>query len=217
MTQTVLKELLSDKQSSDVSLQLENAVDVGRDIVFIDDNVGSATQSVQLLSEYLGLLRGQEEHVRPLSSSKIEALRKCKISLVCCHCTRKGMDALRRFADAQGLQLDVFGDVVIQPNIFSDSYVPHIWSNPSHRLYWEDRFQQLGERLLADYHLNPEKRKRDALGWKGGRGLSVYAHNTPTTTLTFLWKEYDGVDGRWQPLFPRRDHRAGPVVAAPVK
>ena len=51
-----------------------------------------------------------------------------------------------------------------------------------------------------------------ALGYSKLEQLVVFAYNTPTATLTPLWKEGHFRATDWLPLFPRRDEKSPPVV-----
>lgn len=204
MTQTVLKDVFPDKENVQIVCDLPDAIAREGKIVLIDDNIGSGTQSVQILKELLGVQDGEPAHIsEPLTKEQIDCLRDKEICLVCCHGTNAGIRKIEEFSKTQSLKLSVYCDRIAPRTIFADDYIPFLWSNTRNLQYWRERFQKLGEKLLAD---NPseDKRKRDALGWKDGRGLIVYAHNVPNTTLTFLWKGYSDSDGRWIALFPRR-------------
>lgn len=205
MTQTVLKDVFPDKENVQIVCGLPDAIESEGKIVLIDDNIGSGTQSVQILKELLGIQDGEPEHIsEPLTKEEIAHLRDKEICLVCCHGTYDGIRKINEFSQTQNLNLSVYCDRIAPRDIFANDYIPFLWSNAGNLEYWRERFQKLGEKLLANCP-SEDKRKRDALGWKNGRGLIVYAHNVPTTTLTFLWKGYSDLDGRWIALFHRRE------------
>ena len=206
MAQTVLKELFSDIENINVALPIEKALSQPGKIIFLDDNVGSGTQAIQIIEEYLGIRGKPSEHIKvPLSKTNQTLFRKREICIVCCHVSPSGKNAIQEFAVKNNLNIKLFGDQVLIPDVFSNYYVGHLWSTEQHRDFWLKKLKQLGEALLTDFHTDKKKRIRDALGWKDLRGLIVYAHNVPTSSLPFLWKGYAKPDGTWMPLFPRRD------------
>ena len=208
MTQTVMKDTFDDVDGLSRIKTLQDALaDSSRPkIIFIDDIIGSGTQSVQMFSEMIGIWDQDPDHYSsPLSEVEISALKEQNLCLVCCHGSREGIAKLKKFAQDNQLKINVFCEQLAPVDIFSDDFIPYLWSNDHNRNYWKAKFEKLGFKLLDDGR-DDSLRRRDALGWKDMRGLTVYSHNVPTTTLTFFWKGANTKEVNWKPLFPRLEY-----------
>lgn len=174
-------------------------------IVFIDDFIGSGQQAVSILEAWFGANPTTDLHEdrgEPLSQSSQDGLRGRPLGFVFASGRVGGANLLR--AALKRLDLDADSEVFLasgspSPGAFSGSK-----SKP--RIELEERCREIGMQLLSDR--NPrhdqEWRTKRALGYGNEAFTVVFPYNTPTQTLTCLWKsgQVAGVD--WTALLPRR-------------
>lgn len=172
-------------------------------IVFIDDFIGSGQQAVSILEAWFGsepTTDLHEDRGAPLSQSSRDGLRGRPLGFVFASGKAGGVRALEGALDRLGLDGTVsLADNPIAPRAFSGAK-----SGPREQL--EKRCQEIGVQLLDDGEERHNKswRERRALGYGNEAFLITFPYNTPTQTLTCLWKsgKVDGVD--WTALLPRR-------------
>ena len=81
----------------------------------------------------------------------------------------------------------------------------HIFDSPDDRDYARHMAFEIGLATLADQAAwSEQKRQQRALGYGNSAQLIVFPYNTPTCTLTLLWKAGTYGGSAWVPLFERR-------------
>lgn len=76
-----------------------------------------------------------------------------------------------------------------------------------HLRQFREASDHIGRGLLSEDGRSPEWVEEKTFGYGNTGSLVVTSYNTPTVTLTSLWKDgiVDGVP--WRPLLPRRKKR----------
>jgi HD superfamily phosphohydrolase len=171
-------------------------------IVFIDDFIGSGQQSVSILEAWFDVEPStalNEERGEPLNELSRKALRDRPLGFVFASGQAEGAAALRDALERLDLKGEVFlADDRIAPRALSRS------TDTRRKLL--ERCREIGLQLLDDgkRRHDHEWREQRALGYGNDAFLVAFPYNTPTQTLTCLWRsgQVDGVD--WTALLPRR-------------
>jgi HEAT repeat protein len=177
-------------------------------IIFIDDNVGSGKQSVQIFHEWLSTGRRilEEKHVVSLGKEELQRLRNAEISIFACVGSRQGCNFVRGELEAMGLQVrTVTAFTLLDQNVGCFDPTSGVFPDSEQRSEAERMCREIGECLLSDKNWPSLKRHDHALGYGNAQKLVVFFYNVPTTTLPIFWKGgmYSGIP--WFPLFPRRE------------
>jgi hypothetical protein len=174
-------------------------------IVFVEDFIGSGQQSVSILEAWLGVKSTTHlgEERKPLSSAAAQQLRERKLAFVFAAGQDEGATKLRQRAQELDLSAEVFLAVDSAPKAFDGP-------NVKGRDKLKEFCRSVGHELLLD----PDDSDHDeewatdrALGYGNDAFLVLFGYNTPTQTLTCIWKDgmYECVP--WMALFPRRPKR----------
>ena len=180
---------------------IEDATASGRPILFIDDFLGTGTQSVDIVQSWIGARRTRRsgEERKALEESIAALFQKRKLGLVFAAATGNGQAYLEEeLRDKLGL------DVTVHVSV-ARADLPRLDLSPSSEA---DRrlvefVRSRGEILMRNYKgkARPEEKVAERLLGYGNDGFLVAsAFNTPTASLTALW----AADESWRPLLPRR-------------
>ena len=187
---------------------LSEAVAIERPIVLVDDFLGSGTQAISILEQWLGveptvdLHEGERE---PLPPSLRNRLLDVPTTVVFAAGWEEGKRRLENRASELGfknLTVQVVRDAASLPVAFGRG----IFQSPEIEQRFRERCEAIGMQLLlieGGGHDEAWARAR-AVGY-GNRGVLIaFPYNTPAQTLTCLWATgiVDGV--KWQPLLRRR-------------
>ena len=176
-------------------------------VVFVDDVVGLGNAAVEFFEGLFGAepttKLGQRKRLL-LPEELQDAFRKREIAIVFC----AGLDGGAEFVKSKLAALGVENVTVYVHH--PESWIPSIEENvrpdfPSLTDRFIEECRRIGVGLVdGEQDWAQDKKDERVLGY-GNRGkLLISSFNTPTMTLTALWKE-GTVDGiRWQPLLPRR-------------
>jgi deoxynucleoside triphosphate triphosphohydrolase SAMHD1 len=175
-----------------------------RPVVFVEDFIGSGQQSISILEAWLGADPTTElgERREQLSDAAARQLRERKLAFVFASGQRLGLDALRARTVALGLDAEVLLASESAPRAFAGAA-------GEARARLADFCQRVGYELLLDSgagHDEAWARER-ALGYGNNAFLVLFGYNTPTQTLTCLWKDGMFEEVPWMALFPRRSKR----------
>lgn len=184
---------------------LPAALVTGKPLVFIDDIIGQGSSIISIFEDWLNLPDTQdlgEERGTPLAEAFATTMRETPIAIVTSAARAVGPDRIREFlVDKYGLNVTVYSHL-------NDAQIPRLsHSSTTSSRSTDEGFlaycNKVGEELLA----GNEKAGERGLGYGNDGILVISAHNTPTMTLTMLWK--DGVvDGtQWRPLVPRKSKK----------
>lgn len=172
-------------------------------IVFIDDFIGLGQQAISILEAWFGIEPTTDLHEdrgEPLSQSSQEGLRSRPLGFVFASGKASGAAELRKALD----RLELEGEV----SLVSNPVAPRAFAGAKSKLrkQLEDRCREIGMQLLEDGEERHDEawREKRALGYGNEAFLVTFPYNTPTQTLTCIWKsgKVDGVD--WTALLPRR-------------
>ncbi len=208
---------LSDHAAGPKPVPLEEALKHEGDITFFDESTFSGKQSSTVVQTWFGLpldLPNEDDLAPSLSAEDRENLQKRGVRFRFLYGLNSGLDYLKRVAKSVGLNEDVVA--------FS---VAGGWTHSLDRLSEQEEFSPLRaflsrvghDLLLSTKHVeSPEKWtttrcQERALGYGNLEQLVVFAYNTPTATLTALWKGGRFRNREWLPLFPRRGERSSLV------
>jgi deoxynucleoside triphosphate triphosphohydrolase SAMHD1 len=178
-------------------------------LLLYDDNVGSGGQSSTVLMQWLGADREQwlvsEEHVAQLGGDTIDRIRACDLSI--CFITGKRDGLAQVISTAKDLLgREPRGLVVIPTDISCFDAASRVYGTKEAAKRAAEIFSEAGKKALQDRI--PVKSTdwidRNCLGYGNTGGLTIFNYNTPTATLTALWKDCALTNNRWNALFPRR-------------
>jgi hypothetical protein len=178
-------------------------------LLLYDDNVGSGGQASTVVMQWLGFDRSQwavsEEHVQPLPADIIARLKTCYLNF--CFVTGR-TDGLSKLLDVteELLGRSPRGRIVVPTDVSSFDAAALVYGSRKEADRAAEIFRRAGTRALQDR--KPQKSddwiEKNSLGYGCTGGLTAFYYNTPTTTLTALWKDCALKDCIWSALFPRR-------------
>jgi hypothetical protein len=173
-------------------------------IVFIDDIIGRGTQSIGILRNWLGLA-GDPEYPPALTPSAQELLRTTSLFYHVIIGMKQGIAALKEFCGEASLNMEISEAETRHDSIgcFDTSFL--IFDSPADREAAREMAFDIGLATLdSQTAWTEEKRRHRALGYGNSGQLIVFPYNTPTCTLTLLWKAGTYRGTPWVPLFERR-------------
>lgn len=170
---------------------------------FIDDNITSGTQLIELFSEFLEDHQGKREHLEaPLSAEALARLRSRRIYVLVAVELAGGGERVVEFARTKGFQVTVLSG--LRDVTAWLEYGCPAWDSKADAEETRRRFAEIGFALLDDLKWDDEKRRDRSLGYGNLQRLSLFPHNVPKSLLTAFWK-FGSFGGRaWIPLFPER-------------
>ncbi|KQM57518.1 hypothetical protein ASE64_15265 [Agreia sp. Leaf210] len=179
-------------------------------IIFVDDIIGRGSSAISIFESLTGSEQTQrlgEERDEPLPDAMIQNLRERQIAVVFTAGFDAGVVALRARLASIGLNATVYAD---QP----ESTLPTLGGALSEKSV-EDSLRErfvaqctsVGIAILEDDDVRHDDawRRERALGY-GNLGLLVISsYNTPTASLTALWRSSSrGRSVQWRAVMPRR-------------
>ena len=174
-------------------------------IVFVDDFIGRGSQAISIIENNLGIPQSvdlKEDRGKPLDNVLIENLKKRPLAFVFSAGSHAGKANLEKRASEIGLNVKVSVHLTEEnlPQVFGSGKMVQTESD------FRRKCEDIGKSLLVDGTPGHDAdwATDKLLGYGNNAFLVIFPYNTPTQTLTCLWKE-GSVDGRqWTPLFPRR-------------
>jgi HD superfamily phosphohydrolase len=170
-------------------------------LVFVEDFIGSGQQSVSILEAWLSVpsTTKLKEERPPLDEDAAANLRKRKLAFVFAAGQREGRELLER----RTTELDLDAVVYVHDEEVPRAFPPDE-QEKSQDL--EDFCRSVGEALLLDPDEGHDAEwvADRALGYGNNSYLVLFGYNTPSQTLTCLWKDGQYEDVPWMALFPRR-------------
>lgn len=173
-------------------------------IIFVDDLVGRGSQSISIVESWLGIEpteRLNERRTQVLNRTQMEAFRNHRLAFTFIAGLDEGRDRLERRIRELGLNAIVYIHVPESKLPFLDNVLSDNDNLAEFRRFCENK----GRALLyspADGHDDRWVSGR-VLGYGNTGLLLASTYNTPTATLTCLWKEGCS-DTDWSPLLCRR-------------
>lgn len=197
-------DIQEDYEFSIISLADALASSEDRPILFVDDFVGSGKQSVYILENLLGEKSSYNlgEARQTLSEALRKTLRERRLGFLFAAGLNEGVNLLEERTKSLGLVARI--SVSIREGELPFAFPEGRSSAAQRRL--RERCLNIGRALLNDgeLHHTPEWIEERALGYGNGGLLVVFPYNTPSQSLTCLWKEGTVEARHWSPLFPRR-------------
>lgn len=181
--------------------------------LFVDDIVGTGTQSSDVLREYLGLYHELGYYKKDglkyihkkdrLGEDEVVKLKRQKVIYVCCCAQEDGYKNLPIFLKEKGFDYDMRPLTRKRPlkKCFDQAYVGRDGRPP----FSDDLEREQTMRLCRDY--GEALWKDRPLGYGNSQQLIVFTHNTPNNSLPILWKRGTVKGIQWKPLFPQARER----------
>lgn len=205
----VIREVLTKHQIESQDLKSILASSAKKQIIlFVDDNIGSGKQSIQIFREWLktGERILNEHHVVPLSKRDIERLRNCEICIFTCLATHQGCKSVYTELNSLGLNVhSVSAFYMADQKIGCFHPTSNVFLDSEEREKAKEMAREIGVCLLQNKDWPEDRKKEYALGYGGAEKLIVFFYNVPTTTLPILWKAGYYHGQAWFPLFLRRE------------
>ena len=184
-------------------------------LVFYDDAFYSGKQAASIFKTLLGETPDYNNpHVDPLASDDLIAmLREKQIYLLYGYGNGSGKNIVEKNLENLGLRAKVFQAELFPPKIFSEQLEEDVKyaMEPVREVFAEIGRQLLQPLVATQDTWNEERVRKSGLGYDNAEQGIVYTWNTPTYTLTALWRAgqvrvlqsaYD-----WFALFPRDEKR----------
>ncbi len=200
---------LADRRETKLNVvTLDQALSSDRPITFFDDCNISAMQSRTVVQTWFGrapeLPMEASSVARPLTSEEAEMLAGRRIRFRFAYAHILGLNALAKTVSEIGLNSDIAAcETESRSAPFSDQ-------GPSQALTCF--LKDVGRDTLSSTkgtdspdRWPAERCEQYALGYGDLQQLVILFYNTPTGTLTALWKAGRFRGAPWLPLFPRRD------------
>ncbi len=170
-----------------------------RPIIFLDDFVGSGSQSISIVESWLGAEPTTdlgEERNETLPEHSIDQLRARKLAFVFGATMQDGLNHIKSRCLELGLsRVETYAHWAPTdlPRAFDQGKLAGL----------KAACERIGSQLVTDVGEETKRRER-ILGYGNQALLVLFPYNTPTQSLTCLWKAgiVNGVP--WAPLFPRR-------------
>ena len=177
-------------------------------VIFLDDNISSGKQANEIFLQWFGSPSSvlNERHVSSLSRDAQAWLRDRTLVLLTCVTYRQGKERLQQAMKELGLNLQAcrgFKSLDARRGCFHPTN--SVYTDEEDRREARELMQGIGYALLGRKSWSDEQRQENALGYGGSQGLSVFFHNTPTSTLPVLWSKGVVNDLPWYPVFERRE------------
>ena len=179
-------------------------------IVFIDDNIGSGKQAIQIFREWMGIEERElnENHVRRLSKEQIENFKSFKIYLFTFVGLEGGKGEVHTKLSDMGLNVvRVYSFTKLEEEIGCFHKSIELFSTNEEREIAKNMVQDIAIQFFQDKDWPEELKKERSLGYGNSQKLIVFFYNTPTSTLPIFWKKGNCNGKEWKPLFPRREKK----------
>ncbi|MFS0901140.1 hypothetical protein [Mycolicibacterium litorale] len=178
---------------------ITDAVFMDQPIIMIDDYVGRGSAGIEILENWLGAVSTQElnqSRVEPLPARVRPELLKADITIVFANGKQEGAENLRNRAVALGfenLKTHIYNTDI--PSLHSPTVIP----DEGRRSRLIDFCRTQGAKAIMESGKSEAVSEERALGYGNDALLLVGSFNTPTATLTCIWKG----SSVWTPLLPR--------------
>lgn len=194
-------------------LPIAQALKTEADLIVFDDVLISGTQAIDQVRVWFGQESSlDEEFGDPLTGPEREILKQRSVRFRFAWGYEPGLDRLRKALGELGLPADV-GAVQSEPVGPGLGRALRGDELTSVRAYLE----KVGRALLMStkHVVDPERWTKErcnerALGYGNDERLVVLPYNTPTGTVTALWKGGTSGSTPWLPLIPRRGELGEP-------
>jgi deoxynucleoside triphosphate triphosphohydrolase SAMHD1 len=210
---------LADSPSDLKSVMLDEALKQEGNITFFDESTLSGKQArtvLQIWFDYPLDLPEEADLARPLSNEERDRLRTQGIRLRFLYGLPQGIEHIKELTRELGLGEDVVAFSVENGLSCSLETTPGLTQVDELRAFLRDIGNEL--HLSTNLKERPEKWttqrcQERALGYSNLEQLLVFGYNTPTATLTALWKGGIYRKTPWLPLFPRRGEKSPPLLS----
>lgn len=183
-------------------LSLPEALSSGRPLIFVDDFIGRGSSITSVFQALFGVADTEdldETRPPPLADDILELLRSRPLGIVTAAGTPAGREHIVGKLTELGLHplVQSLMDVGQVPTVSTA-----LSSFSSERVAaFREVLRETGATLIND--ADPDKTASRSLGYGNEGLLLISPFNTPTMTVTALWRE--GTDAfTWRTLFPRR-------------
>jgi len=194
-------------QAAKVDIQvrsLSDALASEGPIIFLDDFIGTGSQAITILETWLDVPLSFDLHEQrgsPLPAELRKELLARRTGFVFAAGWSNGAAALEQRAGELGFHASAMAGLTDEelPKAFDCG----LFGSEELEQTFRAKCESIGQQLLKD---DPKVTQR-VLGYGNTGQLVVLPYNTPTQTLTCLWKSGVADGAVWTPLFPRRPKR----------
>lgn len=173
-------------------------------LIFVDDNIGSGKQAIQIFEEWLGYAK-KNEYVQKLSKNEIQWLKCVDITYFVIIGFKEGINNLKEALKKHGVEIKVHPSILTEETFGCFQSRSLIFLDSETREKAKEMAAEIGYELLKDKRWPDELRRERSLGYGNSQKLIVFPYNTPTCTLPIFWKDGFYKSKRWVPLFPRKE------------
>lgn len=175
---------------------IEDALDKGKTICFVDDCLLSGTQAIVILQSY------------PESFD----LKNTSLIFTFAIAMDEGINKLNNYLkdnDYKDFEI-LYGTTLIEGNKILESSKNHLYQNKEQRISLKEELKNIGYEILEkranEKGWNNTTRIEHSLGYGNKQKMLVFEYGIPKSTLTFLWEKgkYHNMD--WTPLFSHYKH-----------
>jgi len=195
--------------STDLRAIIEREDPAEKIILFVDDNIGSGKQALDIFKELLGIENKElkERHVPPLNPKQVDKLKKFKLRLFTFVGFEEGKRKLLIELRNLGLNVeDIYSFLKMEEKIGCFHPTSPVFDTPEEREKAKNMCEEIGYQLFFDkLDWSDDLKKERALGYGNSQKLIVFFYNVPTSTLPILWKRGWYCNKKWEPLFLRRE------------
>lgn len=197
---------------SDLRAILDKKTPSEATILFVDDNIASGKQAVDIFRDLLGLIREKElkeMHELELTSEQAENLKKFRIRLFTLIGFEEGKKKFVEVLQRLGLNVEEpYSFLKTEEKVGCFHPALTIFERPKDREECKTMCSEIGYQLFSDKtNWTDELRKERSLGYGNSQKLIVFFYNIPTSTLPILWKRGRYRGREWEPLFLRREKK----------
>jgi len=187
---------------------LERAITEDRPIVFVDDFIGTGWQAGGIVANWFGEEPPENIH-EARGDELVERLRERfrsndRVAFLFVSGKPEGSDYLTKVIQQVGLTALVHIDV--PATSLPRAFGKHLYGSDAAEEAFLRRCRAIGLELLTEPNIGHDASwaEKRALGYGNDAFLVLFPNNTPSATVTCLWRRgtVDGIP--WMPLFPRR-------------
>ncbi|HYR61007.1 MAG TPA: hypothetical protein VEM37_06580 [Nitrospiraceae bacterium] len=176
-------------------------------ILFLDDFIGQGSTAVTAIESMLGVPASvdlRQSKGKPLDAALQDALRARPLAFIFAAGNINGKETLEQRAKALGLTVKV--NLHLTEDKLPHAFTPGVFSSPEQ----ETSFKEKCEEVAKDLHNDGDPKHDSAwaetklLGYGNSGLLVAFPYNTPSQTLTCIWKSGQYHGRPWMPLLLRR-------------
>ena len=189
-------------------MDLDQALESKRAIIWVDDFIGSGNQASGIVQVLFGETPSaglREARRTTLTTEQRQALRDSKIGFVFSAGWQDGAAKLRNATEKLGLASII--EIGLRDADLPTIHDGQCITDSGKRREFIDFCAEVANHILSDTKHDESWRRERVIGY-GNRGLLItFPYNTPSQSLTCLWRGGNFRNLPWKPLLPRRQKK----------